>query len=124
MFVTEKERRGTYYFEFQYCTYDNPVKNGKTDWRVIEHWSEDSLLMNADDFDVFYPKYYKNVFDCALFPNGYTGFDYCGVNYYDSEKTERILKQLETVIENEYYDIIPWLKEAVKRKKGFYILGL
>lgn len=123
MFITEKERRGTYYLEFQYCTSDMPVKGGKTDVRFVEPWKADSLLLDADAFDVFYPKY-ESIFNCALFPNGGTGFDYCGINYYSPEKTEWILELLTPAIAKEYAALLPWLREAVKRNRGFYILGL
>ena len=69
MFITEAERKGTYYFEFHYCKYENPVCDGKTDWVIVEHWAEDSLLMKADDFDEFLEKYYKSILDVALLPN-------------------------------------------------------
>ena len=124
MFITEDERKGTYYFEFHYCKYENPVCDGKTDWVIVEHWAEDSLLMKADDFDEFLEKYYKSILDVALLPNGDTGFDYCGVNYYDADKTVDFLKKAEILLEEKYSLLIPWLSKAVKRKIGFYILGL
>ena len=124
MFITEAERKGTYYFEFHYCKYENPVCDGKTDWVIVEHWAEDSLLMKADDFDEFLEKYYKSILDVALLPNGDTGFDYCGVNYYDADKTVDFLKKAEILLEEKYSLLIPWLSKAVKRKIGFYILGL
>ena len=124
MFITEAERKGTYYFEFHYCKYENPVCDGKTDWVIVEHWAEDSLLMKADDFDEFLEKYYKSILDVALLPNGDTGFDYCGVNYYDADKTVEFLKKAEILLEEKYSLLIPWLSKAVKRKIGFYILGL
>lgn len=124
MFITEAERKGTYYFEFHYCKYENPVCDGKTDWVIVEHWAEDSLFMKADDFDEFLEKYYKSILDVALLPNGDTGFDYCGVNYYDADKTVDFLKKAEILLEEKYSLLIPWLSKAVKRKIGFYILGL
>ncbi len=124
MFITEAERKGTYYFEFHYCKYENPVCDGKTDWVIVEHWAGDSLLMKADDFDEFLEKYYKSILDVALLPNGDTGFDYCGVNYYDADKTVDFLKKAEILLEEKYSLLIPWLSKAVKRKIGFYILGL
>lgn len=124
MFITETKRKGTYYFEFQYCKYENPVCGGKTDWTIVEHWAEDSLLMKADDFDEFLEKYYKSILEVALLPNGDTGFDYCGVNYYDADKTVDFLKKAEILLEEKYGLLIPWLSKAVKRKIGFYILGL
>ncbi len=124
MFITADNHKGTYYFEFHYCKYEKPVCDGKTDWAIVEHWAEDSLLMKADDFDEFLEKYYKSILDCALLPNGDTGFDYCGVNYYDADKTVEFLRKAETLLEEKYSILIPWLNEAVKRKIGFYILGV
>ncbi len=123
MFITEKERRGTYYLEFQLCTSEMPVKDGKTDLHIVEPWQADSLLLDADAFDVFYPKY-ESIFSCALFPNGGTGFDYCGINYYNPKKTKHILNRLSPVIAAEYSAILPWLRKAVRQNRGFYILGL
>ena len=60
------------------------------------------------------------------FPNGERGFDYCGINYYCKAETEKILAELsaKNIDREKYAGLIPWLKIAAERGKGFYILGL
>ena len=123
MFISGKDRKGGCYFEFQFCKIDNPVKDNKVICDGVEHWEEDSLLIYDEDFDVFYKKY-GCIFECALFPNGEKGFFYCGVNYYDIDIAKEIVKKLEKNIEKEYENLIEWLKIAVEKYNGFYILGL
>ena len=49
MFITNKERIGTCYFEFQFCKNDKPIKSGKVDVDIIDNWKWDSLLVLDDD---------------------------------------------------------------------------
>ncbi|MDE5740847.1 MAG: hypothetical protein K2H90_00190 [Oscillospiraceae bacterium] len=128
IFLTEDERRSTHstcYFEFQFCESDIPLKNGCVRDNIIKSWKEDSLCISDDDFDGFY-KLYGSLFDCAVFPNGERGFDYCGINYYGKDETENILAKLsaKNIDRKKYAGLIPWLKIAAERGKGFYILGL
>lgn len=122
-FIYNNEREGSCYLEFQFCETDKPMKNGKVRCDNIKHWSDDSLYMDWDDFNWFY-KLYGNVFGCAVFPNGERGCDSCGVNYYSKEETEKIIEKLSKHIDGEYSALLPWLKAAEKRGKGFYILGV
>ena len=64
------------------------------------------------------------MFDCAVFPNGERGCDSCGVNYYSKDETEKIIEKLSSRLNGEYAALLPWLKIAEKRGKGFYILGV
>lgn len=122
MFIKNSERKGTCYFEFQFCKIKNPLHDGKTKDNV-EFWMSDSLLLSDDDFDVFYDKY-GEYFECAVFPNGKTGFDYCGINYYSPEKTLEIYNALRSCIDKENGEFIDWLKTDLDLYNGFYILGL
>ena len=123
IFITEAERKGSCYYEFQFCKCKNPVKNGKVADSYC-FWVEDSLLVYADDFEEhFYPKC-KSILDCALFPNGETGFYPYGVNYYSLDKTAKIRRGLEETFGNEYKELIQWLDVAIQQYNGFYILGL
>lgn len=119
MFITAKERIGTCYLEFQYCKNNNPIKHKKININAIEHWKEDSLLITDDNFY----KLYSGVFDCALLGNGEIGFDFCGVNYYSKESTEKILQKLKAT-DNKNEVLIIWLEKAIKEANGFYILGI
>ena len=49
MFITNKERIGTCYLEFQFCKNDKPIKIVKVDIDIIDNWKEDSLLVSDDD---------------------------------------------------------------------------
>ena len=49
MFITNKERIGTCYFEFQFCKNDKTIKLGKVDVDIIDNWKWDSLLVLDDD---------------------------------------------------------------------------
>lgn len=123
MFITNKERIGTCYLEFQFCKNDKPIKLGKVDVDIIDNWKEDSLLVSDDDFNEFY-KLYGKIFECALFPNGESGFFPYGVNYYDKTTTEEILIELKKIISDKYYKLISWLENAANNYNGFYILGI
>ena len=123
VFILGREREGGCFLEFQYCTSVTPVKDGKTDEEEIVFWKKDSILISDDDFADFYLKY-KDIFSCALFPDGGTGFDSCGINYYDAGKTKRILADLQKSIDGMYVDLIPWLEKADEKGSGFYILGI
>lgn len=122
MFITENERTGTCYFEFQYYK-NNRSKSSKININRIKHWEKDSLLISNEDFDDFY-ELYENIFNCALLTNGNTGFDCFGPNYYDNETAEKLLQELKEVIDNKYNNLIIWLEKATNEYNGFYLLGL
>ena len=123
MFITNKERIGTCYLEFQFCKNDKPIKLGKVDVDIIDNWKEDSLLVSDDDFNEFY-KLYGKIFECALFPNGEIGFFPYGINYYDKNATEKILFELRKIVDDKYLNLIFWLENATNKYNGFYILGI
>ena len=123
MFITNKERTGTCYLEFQFCKNDKPIKFGKVDVNLINNWRADSLFISDDDFEEFY-KLYGNIFNCALFPNGETGFSSYGINYYDKNDSKNILTELKKCIDKKYLNLLEWLEIATKNYNGFYILGI
>lgn len=123
MFVTNKEIIETCYLEFQFCKSDKPIKSGKVDVDIINNWQEDSLFIADDDFDKFY-KLYGKIFECALFPNGKSGFFPYGINYYDKNNSEKILLKLKKTIDKKYLNLLEWLEIATKNYNGFYILGV
>ena len=123
MFITDKERNGTCYFEFQFCKNDNPIKLNKVNVDIVDNWHEDSLLISDEDFNEFY-KLYGKFFECALFPNGERGFFAYGINYYDKNTSEKILFELKKIIDKKYLNLIEWLDIAIKNYNGFYILGI
>lgn len=122
MFITEEDRIGTCYLEFQYCKKKKPIKSNKVNVGVIEYWKKDSLLISVEDFDVF-DRLFADIFNCALLANGETGFDFFGPNYYDKETAKKIMKELKG-IDNKYNNLLIWLDKAAKEYNGFYILGI
>lgn len=123
MFYTTQEHHGGCYLEFQFCTSDVPVKNGKTDFTLVEHWAEDSIVISDEDFIKLYEAH-KSLLACALFPNGKIGFDLCGINYYNNEKTVNMYNALSKEKNDAYGLLLPWLKNAAEQGRGFYICGL
>ena len=123
MFISNNERIGTCYFEFQFCKNKNPIKVGKVNANKIKHKQEDSLFLTDDEFDKFY-KLYGEIFKNALFPNGDRGFDMYGVNYYDRISSSKILLYLTKNIDKKYIQLIEWLKISVNTYNRFYILGI
>ncbi len=79
--------------------------------------------MDWDNFGEFY-RLYGDLFGCGIFPDGERGCDSCGVNYYGKEETEKIVRKLSLKITSDYAALLPWLKIAAERGKGFYILGV
>lgn len=121
-FISNGERNGTCYLEFQFCETDKPLNDGKAICNT-EFWRDDSLFMHGDDFGEFY-ELYGDLFGCAVFPNGERGCDSCGVNYYGKEETAKIVEGLSARPNEEYAALLLWLKEAEQRGNGFYILGV
>lgn len=122
-FIQNRERDGTCYLEFQFCETDKPLKNGKVRTEHIKHWLDSSLYMDWDDFSGFY-EMYADALDLGFLPNGERGCDDFGVNYYSRDDTEKFLEEVSQHIDEEYAALVPWLNEAAKRGKGFYILGV
>lgn len=122
-FIRNGDRDGKCYLEFRFCDTDKPLKNGRVRCEILKHWSDDSLYMDWDDFNKFYGLY-GDLFGCAVFPNVERGCDSCGVNYYGKEETKKIIEGLSQRITDDYTALLPWLKIAAERGKGFYILGI
>lgn len=122
MFITTDKRVGSCYLEFQFCKIDKPLKYSKVKVHKTEYWKKDSLLINYEDFEAFY-KLHSDVFNCAQLPNGETGFDFFGINYYDSETTLKILNELKKFGEK-HKILLLWLQKAMDNYNGFYILGI
>ncbi len=121
--IYNDERNGTCYLEFQFCDTNKPLKDGRVGCDALKHWSDDSLFMDWDNFGEFY-RLYGDLFGCGIFPDGERGCDSCGVNYYGKEETEKIVRKLSLKITSDYAALLPWLKIAAERGKGFYILGV
>ena len=123
MFITDQERKGTGYYEFQFCKNNNPLIFGKINNKIIRYWEKDSLSILDDEFVDFY-KEYGEIFECAVLANGQKGFDDFGINYYDISTTKEILAKLKNRIDKKYIILMDFLEKAIKDYNGFYIMGL
>ena len=123
MFILNKERIGTCYFEFQFCKNKKPIIFNKIRTNIIDFWQEDSLFISDSDFKEFY-ELYGEIFECALLPNGKKGFFGYGINYYDKNTTEKILFELRKKTDDKCLNLIVWLENATHKYNGFYILGI
>lgn len=121
MFTPCTEKRGTAYFEFQYCKKEAPleklVKNG------YGHWEADSLLVHMDSGEEFF-KHYREYLEAANAPDGANEFCYYGVNYYTREQTEHIITAIRKDLPKGCETIVGWLEKALTEYNGFYFLGI
>lgn len=124
-FLFKKGIKGGTYMEFQYCEKKLPLNEiFKLDNIVL--WKDDSIFVesftNVEE-KLFFP-YYDDFF-CAMLYNGAEGFDSWDVNYYPPEKAKEIYEKIK-VDENlpDRQILLNWLKMAVKKNNGFYILGV
>ena len=121
MFIPCSEKKGSAYFEFQYCKKDWSIK--KLVHKGYDFRKEDSLLVHIDDDEQFFENYLKYL-DSPIAPNGTTEFDCCGVNYYTKEQTLSILKKIENDKPPHYEVLVTWLKKSITDFNGFYFLGI
>lgn len=119
MFIPEKEKEGNVYFEFQFCKVKKPIQKrlfGGIKIKGYRFWEKDSLVIDIEGFDIFSEKY------SFLVKKSYTDFNYYGVNYYSKEITKEFIENLKN--DKEYKNLVDWLKEALNKYNGFYILGI
>lgn len=124
MFISPGERKDSCYLEFQYCETNRPIVSGRVDIGNIGHWYENSILISDDDFTRDHNDFWGKYFECALLPNGETGFDLYGVNYYSREVAREIFDKLKSCTEEKYPPLLTWLEKACEYYNGFYILGI
>lgn len=116
------EFNGGDFLELQYCRL--PV--GTPVERIVDHtefWRDDSLYVSGDEDALFYREY-GDIFTGGTYANLKTGpMDWCGVNYYGPELTERIIEAILEKKPPKSTKVLLWLYEA-RRFNGFYILGV
>ena len=118
-YVFEKNREQGEFLEFQFCEEEN--KEG-VDLKKIKHWKDNSLYVHIEN--PLFEKYLALLQNSVL-TNGELGFDEGGINYYSHEKTIEFYKKIqqdESLPDRKV--LLSWLEEAIKREKGFYILGI
>lgn len=121
MFIACTEKKGSAYFEFQYCKKDLPLK------KLVKpggygFWEKDSILVHIDD-DTFFENYLKYL-EPTNAPNGTTEFCYYGINYYTKEQTLSIVKRIKEDKPKEFEIVVAWLEKAITDYNGFYFLGI
>lgn len=116
MFLRGYRLHGDSYIEFQKCS--------KKHFRFfrISHEKPNSLYVKAEDFERFFEQY-GGILRCAELRCGKTGFDACGVNYYDPETTQTLRGIIEKSCLDDHVTVARWLKSCRAKGQGFYVLG-
>lgn len=117
MFVFSSGRKGTAYFEFQYCKKQGVQRLLQ---RRCKFWAPDSLFVSLDDETRFFAVYGKYLET----PDGRNAFDPFGINYYSKEKTRNILKIVTEEKPADWETLSQWLEKAIGDYNGFYFLGM
>ena len=118
MFIPCSEKRGSAYFEFQYCKKKWNIK--KLLEKGYSFWEKDSLLVHVDyDRDFF-----DNYGDYLETPDGTQKLDPYGVNYYTKEQTFVIIEQIKNDKPQEFDILVTWLEKAATEYNGFFFLGI
>jgi hypothetical protein len=124
MFTYIKKRNTSSYYEFQYCKEDQPPEILVTpEYYGKHHFLPDSLLIYIDDDERFFPLYIDYLTPTHS-PDGLGRFLSYGVNYYDREQTENMIKRISEDKPLQYKILVDWLEKAAHEYNGFYFLGL
>ena len=121
MFIPCSEKRGSAYFEFQYCKKEWNIK--KLLKKGFSHWEKDSLLVHVDyDRDFF--DNYVDYLETPDSPDETQELDPYGVNYYTKEHTFVIIEQIKNDKPQEFDVLVSWLEKAATEYNGFFFLGI
>lgn len=120
MFLPCRARRGTAYFEFQYCKTKGSVK---AILNSHQFWLPDSLIVYIDDQERLMEAYLPFL-EHPESPDGSSTFCYYGINYYPKERTAQMLEQIKADKPVDCDILIPWLEKASTKYNGFYFLGI
>ena len=118
MFIPCSEKRGSAYFEFQYCKKEWNIK--KLLKKGYSFWEKDSLLVHVD----YYRDLFENYGDYLETLDGTQKLDPYGVNYYTKEQTFVIIEQIKNDKPQEFDVLVTWLEKAVTEYNGFFFLGI
>ena len=121
LFLPCRARRGTAYFEFQYCKTEGSLK--KILDHPQQHWMSDSLIVYLDDQERLLDAYLPYL-EHPESPDGSRTFCYYGINYYTKERTAQMLEQIRADRPEEWEVLLPWLEKAATKYNGFYFLGI
>ncbi len=126
-FESNEQRRaygGSCFIEIQHCKMPpnaEPSKVVSVD--ELHHWELSSLYIFDDDMGRFYDEY-KDILGEGLYNNQNEGaLDCSGINYYDREKTIKIIERLKKCDSEDSVTFLSWLMDGCNHN-GFYILGV
>ena len=122
MFVPYSNKKGSAYYEFQYCKKEWPLKK-LLGPRGYGHWEKDSVFVHIDNDEDFFENYLSYL-EPTNAPNGTTEFCFYGVNYYTKEQTLSILERVKRDKPLDFEIIVGWLERATAEYNGFYFLGI
>lgn len=124
MFIPCSERKGTAYFEFQFCKRKSLARRMFTAIvGEVDFWAKDSLLVDANADESFFKEYGAYIkFPTAK--NGFQELDPYGVNYYTKEQARSILEKIKKDKPKGFEVLGIWLEKAVTEYDGFYFLGI
>ncbi len=117
MFVTNNERIGSAYVEFQFCKKKKPYFCGKL--VGYKFWLEDSIFLHVDNFDIDNS---KNIYPLLKQVN--SKLNMYGPNYFDKEMTSILLHLIDNLDDNDFEVLKEFLKKAIEKYNGIYILGV
>lgn len=120
LFLPCRARRGTAYFEFQFCKTEGSVK---AILNSHQFWLPDSLIVYIDDQERLMEAYLPFL-EHPESPDGSSTFCYFGINYYTKERTAQMLEQIKADKPVDCDILIPWLEKAATKYNGFYFLGI
>ena len=120
LFLPCRARRGTAYFELQYC---KTIGSLKTIMNSHQHWFSDSLVVHIDDQERLMEAYLPFL-EHPESPDGSSTFCYYGINYYTKERSLQMLEQIKAAEPTDHGILIPWLEKAATKYNGFFFLGI
>ena len=123
-FVSNNERKGSNYFEFQFCKIKDPIKKtifGKYRIKGYKMRGDDSIYLDSESFDYMIEKYDNYI---RLDNNSHERFAYYGENYYDKDCALELLQSIKSINDSELSVLISFLEEDIEKYNGFYLLGI
>ncbi len=124
-FESQEARRasgGSCFIEIQYCSLPagTPTET-LVDIDSLHHWDLTSLYIPDEEMSNFYLEY-RGILRDGYYGNHREGVvDSWGINYYNPQKTRRILRELSERRPRGYEILVRWLSG---HQNGFYILGV
>lgn len=118
MFVTNDERNSSAYIEFQYCKSKKTVRFDTIFRNKRYNFLEDSIFVHIDDFEEKVTNLYPTLKKIDK------EFDMFGPNYFDKEQTANFLELINQLDDYDYTILKRFLKNAIEKYNGIYIIGV